>query len=190
VIFKIGHLDSAGRPSNTNDGEIAFYRDIAPALPARVAPRYFEAIEATDTTAWHLLLEDLTDSHFIPTAWPLPPSLDQCERIVQAWPRFHAAWWDDPRLGISVGDAAWWEQYLGRFAERFERFTDRFGEVVPRERRKLYERLIEQTPRLLARTATRHNLTLIHGDAHCWNCFLPHQFDGDDGGLPTITGTY
>jgi hypothetical protein len=31
--------------------------------------------------------------------------------------------------------------------------TDRFGEFMPRERRELYERLIEQTPRLLARTS-------------------------------------
>lgn len=30
VILKMGHLDSAGHPSNTNDREIAFYRDIAP----------------------------------------------------------------------------------------------------------------------------------------------------------------
>jgi hypothetical protein len=180
VIFKMGHLDCAGHPSNTNDREIAFYRDIAPTLPVRVVPRCFEAVDATDTTAWHLLLEDLTDSHFIATAWPLPPSLEQCESIVHAWARFHAAWWDDPCLGVSVGDATWWERYLRGFAERFERFTDRFGEFMPRERRELYERLIEQTPHLLARTFTRRNLTIIHGDAHWWNCFLPHQVDGED----------
>jgi predicted TIM-barrel fold metal-dependent hydrolase len=40
-------------------------------------PRCFEAVEATDTSAWHLLLEDLTDTHFIATAWPLPPTLEQ-----------------------------------------------------------------------------------------------------------------
>ena len=180
MIFKTGHLDCAGHPSSTNDGEIAFYRDIAPALPARVVPRCFEAVDATDMTAWHLLLEDLTDSHFIATAWPLPPTLEQCTNIVQTWARFHAAWWDDPRLGVSVGDATWWERYLRGFGERFERFTDRFGEFMPRERRELYERLIEQTPHLLARTFTQRNLTIIHGDAHWWNCFLPHQGDGED----------
>jgi hypothetical protein len=180
VILKMGLLDCAGYPSNTNDREIAFYRDIAPALTPRVVPRCFETVEATDTTAWQLLLEDLSDSHFIATAWPLPPSLEQCESIVKAWARFHAAWWDDPRLGVSVGDATWWEQYLARFAERFERFTDRFGEVMPREQLELYERLIERMSHLLARTFTRRNLTIIHGDAHWWNCFLPHQTDGED----------
>ena len=32
VILKMGHLDSAGRPSYANRHEIAFYRDIASAL--------------------------------------------------------------------------------------------------------------------------------------------------------------
>jgi hypothetical protein len=29
VILKMGHLDGAGHPSNTNEREITFYRDIA-----------------------------------------------------------------------------------------------------------------------------------------------------------------
>lgn len=145
-------------------------------------PRCFESVEATDTSVWHLLLEDLTETHFFATEYPLPPTLPQCESIVQAWARFHAAWWDDPRLGVSVG--RWpdveWEQYLRDFAGPFTRFNDRFGEVMPPERRALYERLIEQAPRLLARYRTRRNLTLIHGDAHWWNCFLPrHGGDAD-----------
>ncbi len=85
VILKMGHLDSDGRSSYANRYEIAFYRDVAPALPERLVPRGFEAVDATDTSAWHLLLEDLTDSHFIATDWPLPPTLTQCEGIVGRW---------------------------------------------------------------------------------------------------------
>jgi len=94
LILKMGH------PNGTyaNDREIAFYRDIAPALPQRVTPRCFEAVGATKGSPWHLLLEDLTDSHFIASEHPLPPTLMQCERIIQAWARFRAMWWDDPRL--------------------------------------------------------------------------------------------
>src|SRR5258705_13300672 len=50
-------------------------------------------------------VEDLTDSHVIATTWPLPPTLDQCRTIARARARFHALWWDDPRLGTAVG--AW-----------------------------------------------------------------------------------
>jgi hypothetical protein len=183
VILKMGHLDSAGRPPYANRLEIAFYRDIAPALPERLVPRCFEAVEATDNSAWHLLLEDLTDSHFVATEWPLPPTTAQCEQIVQALVRVHAAWWDDPRLGVSVGswhDTAAWDQILRRSVDQFTRFTDRFSEMMPPERRDLYERLFERAPRLLARYHSPRNLTIIHGDAHSWNFFLPRP-DGGDG---------
>lgn len=183
VILKMGHLDSAGRSSYANHREIAFYRDVAPALRDRLVPRCFEIVEATESSAWHLLLEDLTDSHFIATQWPLPPTLEQCESIVQAQARFHAAWWDNPRLGVSVGcwrDAGAFDRDLRSFAEQFARFTDRFGEMMPPERRDLYQRLLEQAPRLLKRYHSRRNLTVIHGDAHSWNCFLPRHGDGED----------
>jgi hypothetical protein len=91
LILKSGHLDSAGRSVYANTREISFYRDIAPSLPAGVVPRCFEAVESTETTPWHLLLEDLTDSHFFATEHPLPPSKAQCESIVAAWAKFHAA---------------------------------------------------------------------------------------------------
>jgi hypothetical protein len=106
VILKMGHLDSAGRPSYANRHEIAFYRDVAPGLPERLVSRCFEAVEATDTSAWHQLLEDLTESHFIATEWPLPPTLEQYQSIIRALARFHAAWWDHQRLGVSPRELA------------------------------------------------------------------------------------
>ena len=182
VILKMGHLDSAGRSSYANRQEIAFYRDIAPALPERLVPRCFEAVEATDTSAWHLLLEDLTESHFIATEWPLPPTFAQCASIVQAQARFHAAWWDSPCLGVSLGswrDADAWDQSMRSFADVFARFADRFGQVMPPERRDLYERLLDRAPHLLARYHSRRNLTIIHGDAHTWNFFLLRPNGGE-----------
>ena len=108
-------------------------------MSARLVPRCFEALWDSDTKAWHLLLEDLTDSHAIATAWPLPPTLAQCESIVRARARFHAQWWDDSRLGVSIG--TWLDpddRYLQRFAEEFARFADRLGDRLPSERRDLY----------------------------------------------------
>ena len=181
LILKMGHLDSAGHPAYANAREIAFYRDIAPSLPAGVVPCCFEAVESTDITPWHLLLEDLTDSHFFATEHPLPPSQAQCEDIMVAWAKFHATWWDDPRLGMSVGNwpAAKWEQYLSIFAREFASFIDQFGQILPPERLALYERLLDQGPRLLARLRAQRNLTLVHGDAHWWNCFLPRDGGSD-----------
>jgi hypothetical protein len=173
IILKMGHLDDAGRPAYPNALETAFYRDVAPALPEGLVPRCFEVAAATADLPWHLLLEDLSDSHFIATAWPLPPTMAHCEAMVRALASVHAAWWDDPRLGVTVGrwrdDAA----SLGAFAAALEGFIERYPEMLPPERRELYSRLLERAPQLLARTGTRRNLTIIHGDAHAWNFFLP-----------------
>jgi hypothetical protein len=38
LILKMGHLDGAGRPAYANRNEIAFYRDIALALPMGLVP--------------------------------------------------------------------------------------------------------------------------------------------------------
>jgi hypothetical protein len=195
IILKMGHLDDAGRPAYPNLRETAFYRDIAPALPKGLVPCCFEAAAATDDSAWHLLLEDLTDSHFVATEWPLPPTRAHCEEMVQALARIHAAWWDDPRLGVRVGRRSDEAVWLGQFSSVLERFTERHGEMLPLERRELYTLLLKRAPQLLARYNSRRNLTIIHGDAHAWNFFLPRPggnqtarlLDWEDWSLSTAT---
>jgi hypothetical protein len=183
LILKTGLPERANAAWNSGRHEVAFYRDIASVTAGRLVPRCFEVHWDADTNAWHLLLEDLTDSHAIATTWPLPPSLEQCRSIMQARARLHAAWWDDPRLGVSVGTWSTVEatdQYLRSFAERFARFIDSHGELISPERRDLYERFLERAPRLFARYNSRRDLTIVHGDAHVWNCFLPRNTAGEN----------
>jgi hypothetical protein len=100
LILKTGLPD---RPSSGGKQEVAFYVQVASKMSGRFVPRCFEAFSDPDTSTWHLLLEDLNDSHFIAASWPLPPTIEQCDSIIVARARFHAEWWDDPRLGKSVG---------------------------------------------------------------------------------------
>jgi hypothetical protein len=160
--------------------EVAFYNDVAATMQVKLVPRCFEARWEADTRAWHLLLEDLTDSHLIATTWPLPPNAEQCEKIIRARARFHAQWWDDPRLGTTVG--TWLpadDGQLGVFDAAVTRFFDRLGHLLPSHRRDLYRRLIERGPELNKRCHSHHHMTLVQGDAHYWNCFLPKD-GGDD----------
>ncbi len=175
VILKTGLPGGPGNLWNSGRQEVAFYTQVAPAISGRVVPRCFEASWNSDTKAWHLLLEDLTDSHSIATMWPLPPTLAQCEGIVRARARLHAEWWDDPRLGASVG--SWLDDEV--LARDFKTFADRLGDRLPPERRKLYERLLDAMPRLLDRYRSHRNITIVQGDAHVWNSFLPRD-GGDD----------
>src|SRR5262249_42116839 len=131
---------------------------------------------------WHILLEDLSDSHTHPSVWPLPPTVEQCERILTAWARFHAAWWDDPRLGVSVGtrhDANSAADFVRARSAEFTRFADYLGDRLPGERRAIYERFLSEAPRLFERHRSHRNVTIMHGDAHVWNVFLPRDGGGD-----------
>ena len=163
--------------------EVAFYNQVAPRLPAGLAPRCFDTDWSADTNEWHLLLEDLTATHVIATIWPLPPTSEQCEIIVGSLARAHAEWWDNPGLGASVGtwlDADTLQQNLGTFAGHLARFIDQYGDRIAVERRQLYDRLIEAAPRLRQRYLSHRNVTIAHGDAHVWNCMLPRDAENSD----------
>jgi hypothetical protein len=182
IILKTG-LD--GSPSVTWNGgrqEVEFYTKVAPMLSGSVVPRCFDAQWHADDQTWHLLLEDLTDTHVLATQWPLPPSEAQCEAMLTARAALHAAWWDDPRLGVSVGNwlgADEIVQYQQRQQRNFASFADRLGDNLPPGRRELYERFLDAIPRLFTRYHSHRNVTICQGDAHFWNCFLPRDGGGD-----------
>jgi hypothetical protein len=180
LILKTGLRDRADLP-DLGRREVEFYAQAATAS-TRVVPRCFEAVWDADKKTWHLLLEDLTSSHMIATAWPLPPTQEQCECIVQALARLHAEWWDDGRFGVSIGtwlDADAVNENLKRLADRYKSFADRLGDRLSPERRDLYERFLDAAPRLFARYHSHRNLSIVHGDAHVWNFFLPRH-GGED----------
>ena len=180
LILKTSRPERVQPGWNAGQQEVEFYTKIAPATPMGLLPRCFDAISDPDGTSWHLLLEDLTDTHYIATTWPLPPSMEESARIIDARARFHAAWWDDSRLGISAGS---WSSVddtnstLKTFGDKFARFVDRTRDAVTFERRTLYERLIDAAPRLYARYHCHRNMTVVQGDSHFWNCFLSRTGD-------------
>jgi hypothetical protein len=183
LILKTGDPARAGGSWNAGRQEVAFYSEVVPAMEERLTPRCYEAFWEEKTNDWRLLLEDLGDSHFVASKWPLPPTMTQCEKILRALARFHAVWWDDPRLGISVGsraDAAALSSGLRKFEEVLGRFEDRVGDRLSLERRDLFDRWLRAAPRLLADFHSRRNVTIAHGDAHFWNAFLPRESAGDE----------
>ena len=182
LIFKTGLQERLTGGWNGGRQEVEFYRKVAAATPPGLLPRCFEVEYKAETNHWRLLLEDLGETHKIVTSWPLPPTLSECETILRAWAWFHAYWWEDPRLGVSLGgwgDAEAVEQYLMRLKSKIAEFEERLGDRLPRERRDLYALLLDRAPRLVRRTDSRRGVTIVHGDAHVWNCFLPRDGGSD-----------
>jgi hypothetical protein len=114
--------------------EAAFYALVAAGTPAGLLPRCYEAM-ADPAGAWHVLLEDLTASHEPVGQLPIPPSIERCHAVVAAHARFHAAWWDHERLGVSVGvfadEAGALDRYLTALPKDVAAFADRLGDRSP-----------------------------------------------------------
>ena len=151
--------------------ERVFYDTMAPATPAALLPRCFDTGQSPQTRGWHLLLEDLTDSHHIAAQWPLPPTEPECRAIVGVLARFHAAWWDAKEVEPDTALARDLRQRLPGF---WANVVDRLGDRLSADRRQLFERFFAAPPHA-ARMATRKNLSIVHGDAHVWNVFLPND---------------
>jgi hypothetical protein len=178
AILKTGLPERIGPQHRSGSQEVAFYRDIASAMPPGMVPRCFDGHWDAETHAWHLLLEDLTDTHFVAESWPQPPTFEENRKIVAARARFHAAWWDDQRLGDSIG--AWPEGSSERFAGIYAGFAEQQGERLSPQRRDVYQRLIDRAHLLNARIRTHRDMTIVQGDSHVWNAFLPRDAGSDD----------
>jgi hypothetical protein len=183
IILKTVVPERAATFWHAGRNEVAFYNTVGSAMSEHLVPRCYEAVSDADTKAWHLLLEDLTESHFVATTWPQPPTFAQCEQIVRSRARFHAAWWNDARLGVTIG--AWQEsteldQQVQTLTRQLEKFTERQGDRLSPERRELYARLLHAAPRLQARYRSHSNMTIVQGDSHVWNIFLPKDENSDE----------
>jgi hypothetical protein len=194
LYLKSGLPGGPGAAMDSGRREVAFYSTVAPATPPGLLPRCFDAQAAPDGGTWSLLLEDLTDTHFIASQWPLPPTVAQTEVIIRCRARFQAAWWDHPRLGDGIGhrpSEGEIEQGRTWLAKLYEDFAAALGERLSPERRALYEKLFAEAPRLAERTRQWRHMTVTQGDAHVWNCFLPKDgstqtprlFDWDAWGI-------
>ncbi|MCP3370309.1 phosphotransferase [Bradyrhizobium cajani] len=182
LILKTAHAAFAKTLANGGRNEVAFYTKLAPIMPSGLVPRCFDGNFDEESQAWHLLAEDLTDTHEIATQWPLSPSREQAMAIVTTLARMHAAWWDHADLGDTVG--TWMStddstRLMETFAGHYDRFADLLGDRLSEERRILYRRFIEQSDRLFERYHSRRHLTIAHGDAHIWNFLLPRAGAND-----------
>jgi hypothetical protein len=156
--------------------EVRFYRTFGSDAQLPIV-HCFDAQHSEENGLSHLLLQDLSDTHSNPPP-PLPPTLGQAETMVDALLRFHLRWWDGPELGVQIGErwqAGSIEQAVQFTLNHFARFRDLVGERWSAVRWQLFDVVLYNWPRLLERLVDQPNLTLIHGDAHVWNCLLPNH---------------
>ncbi len=169
---------SPKRPSILGRKEVEFYAVIADAMNAPPVPRCYDAIYSPESGKSHILMEDLSETHFQPKH-PLPPSRLACEQNIECLARFHSHWWNDPRLGHSIGRIRTDEQIQKRATEVEKQVVDfmrMLDDILSVKRRRIYQEVIGFYPKLL-QLQRDGNVTLTHGDAHVWNFMNPRHPD-------------
>jgi len=169
--------NGAGSDASNDDwqGEVQFYQTLAPALVSQTV-RCHAAAYAPEPARFHLLLDDLSDTHTRPT-WPLPPTSQQLEQAIDCLASIHAHWWNHPSLGREVlprftetSLAAWlsvWEQQLTPYLVFL-------GDRLSPRRRAIYESALPQVlALLLQRRGGGRHYTIAHQDAHIYNFLFP-----------------
>jgi thiamine kinase-like enzyme len=171
------------RPTETwMEKEIQFYTTVAPQMQTGqnaagwLFPLCYDAAYSQEDGAAHLLLEDLSDTHFTIDG-DMPPTAQLREQIIDAYARFHAFWWEDPQLGNGVGERLT-AQAIDGFLQTAERkhseFTTQVGETLTLAQRTILERVVTAWPaRRRMRVLAGQGLTLVHRDPHPGNFLFP-----------------
>ncbi len=160
--------------------EIEFYTSVAPRMPDAPLPRCFDTGFSPTTGRAHLLLEDLSATHYHPPL-PLAATLAEYELAVDCLAQVHAYWWEHAQLGRGVGrllSVAQVDELARNAATNFARFVAAHDAHLSTEQRRLFAQIIETFPRPWVRLTNARGLTVTHGDAHLWNFLFPREPGG------------
>lgn len=160
--------------------ETRFYEEIAGNVELRTPRRYYSA-RAEDCTDFVLLMEDLAPAQVGDQV--VGCARAHAELALRELAKFHATWWESPRLAElewvwafnnPVRSAA----AQGAYAAAWGPFKKLWGEKVPAPLLAMGERFADAVPKLLDRLA-QHPITITHGDYRLDNLFFATPEGGD-----------
>ena len=165
-------------PVSTSEGgwEVVFYKSVAPHSPNVL--RCYDARFSAEQHRLHLLLEDVSVTHYCEPPSQLPPTPRNCELIVRALADIHAAWWERPPwdvIGWSLPDQVEVDRRINDVENRIARFTDFLGDRLSEKRRGIYREVLAALPDLYARLKLPTAYTVVHDDIHIGNVLYPRD---------------
>lgn len=162
--------------SAARDREVHFYRSVAPHVSVPCLVPCYSAVFAPQTGAYHLLLRYIPETTHYQIAREAPASAAESRQMLAVLARWHAAWWDHPRLATDLAPQVDAELLAASAAPHFAAYADFLGARLTPLRHRIYEQVLTRFPaRLAARLARGSGLTLVHDDAHVWNFLLPRD---------------
>ncbi|HEX8891361.1 MAG TPA: phosphotransferase [Pyrinomonadaceae bacterium] len=165
---------------NMGRDEATVYRALWDAMDDPPVVRCFDSVYSSASHRSHLLLADLSETHF-QTEIPVPPTWRHCELCVETLAQFHAFWWMHADLEMKMG-VLFNEESLKELGTLLSRalsdFIEFMGDRLSVARRQAYEHAIALLPGFWnRRLMSIEGNTLIHGDAHLWNFLHPKDVE-------------
>jgi hypothetical protein len=160
--------------------ETRFYEEIAEGVELRT-PRRYHSARATDSTDFILLMEDLAPAQVGDQVAGCP--IAHAELAIRELAKFHATWWESPRLAEfdwiwafnnPVRSAA----AQGAYQQAWGPFKRNWGKLVPAPLLEIGEKFAESVPKLLDQLAAPP-VTISHGDYRLDNLFFATPEGGD-----------
>jgi hypothetical protein len=175
LFLKLASPNEQQATSEINSREVEFYRIVGGEMNGPPLIKCYDAVYSPATGESHLLLDDLSETHF-QTDQGEAPSCFYSELAIKCLAQFHAYWREHPTLGNDVG-RFFDEQWLATFVEDLEKSVPRFlaflGDELSTERRQAYQRMLASSRKIWGRLTQPEGLTLTHGDTHWWNFLYP-----------------
>lgn len=178
LLLKIARPDPDQRivGNQGRRNEVDFHTRIAGRMNDPPVVRCHDAAYSQSDGGCHLLLDDLSATHYT-AQWLEPPPLPGCHAIIDSLAAFHAFWWDHPELAVldELPTKSTVSEYIASVRGAYTDFAAELAGDLPKARRAVYDQVLETLPRLWERTLGGGPLTLIHGDLHLLNVLLPRD---------------
>jgi hypothetical protein len=159
--------------------EVDYYLKLTAPIDESPAPRCYHAGYDQQSGRYHLLLEDLSQTHR--PGWEVEPTETSATRAARALARLHAYWWDHPEL---TADERYPRPpiihiYRAEIDDAIPRMFDYLGDRISHQTRELLALVYERHgDRMVERAAQGRQLTYIHGDPNPGNILFPNNPDG------------
>ncbi len=160
--------------------EARFYQEVAEEVELRTPRCYYSAVDS-ETQEFVLLLEDLAPARVGDQLAGCSP--EQAELAVQQLAKFHAAWWESPRLGQldwlpDTNDPMRAQMTQAGYQMAWVPFVQRFGDQVPPSMLETGERFGGKVATLMDGLAAPPR-TILHADYRLDNLFFASPEGGD-----------
>ena len=168
--------------------EVMFYKTVANHMDSLPLIPCYDAKYDENTGRSHILLEDISKTHFR-TEYPIPPTYINCKRHIEGLAKLHSLLWDDERLEeFAPKKKDYWckrfdyEKEVKDLEKLVQNFLTFIGDRISKPSQNILNNSIEFYINYEWECHKEgKNLTLINNDAHAWNYLYPK--DDIDGKL-------